>query len=532
MSAAFDAILAAVAANALLGRLASASIDLVIVTAIVALVAAFARIRSRRVIALLWLVALAKPVMSLAVGTPAPLLPIAAPPRSALSVPATQEFEIVREHVDDGAAVRSEERVIEAAAASTPGDDRATVAGRIALGAWLVGLAVMLGASLLDRIRLRRIIASSHEAGASVTAQYERLSRLFRPGRKPRVMVAPHLDSPALAGTFRPVILLPEWMVESKQVERMEWSLRHELSHWSSRDPLANLLAEVARALFFFHPAAWWAARRWKEAMEMACDQSVVVTRRDVKRYAAQLYQILTHVDSHPNKQARPALMSSLFATRTQIGRRIETLLRPNMCVGKPGTIAMVLISLFAATSFAVGTNVVPAPPSPPTPADVEVVAEAPVARDSDTTGRVIFQRTTDESDVHIEAQGPMSFKDYVDFEIRCMSPHSYFMLEEKTSKGKRMVRITGADDESVRYDYRVNDRKAEWNEDARRWLLKVLRDYWNADHCEVLEQRPAPRVAVEPIPHPIAEAVPTPVAEPAPRAVPEPASPPVPVTE
>src|SRR5262249_54467862 len=70
------------------------------------------------------------------------------------------------------------------------------------------------------------------------------------------------------------------------------------------------------------HPAAWWAGRQWEEAAEFACDRAIVASEADSLVYAEQLYGMLAEIRGRRGA----ALRSGLFATRTQIGRRVAAL--------------------------------------------------------------------------------------------------------------------------------------------------------------------------------------------------------------
>jgi len=135
--------------------------------------------------------------------------------------------------------------------------------------------------------------------------------------------VTDELDSPAMIGLLRPVILVPSWMAVEGDGSKLDWSLRHELTHCKRLDPAAILVRDLATILFYFHPAAWWAARRQTEAMEFACDRALINNDSDARHYAEQLYQILRSV----RRRRRVAVAGGLFATRTQVGKRIAALL-------------------------------------------------------------------------------------------------------------------------------------------------------------------------------------------------------------
>jgi beta-lactamase regulating signal transducer with metallopeptidase domain len=76
----------------------------------------------------------------------------------------------------------------------------------------------------------------------------------------PRVHVGDERMMPMVWGLFRPVLLLPA--VPHAGRRRLEAVLLHELAHVRRRDALTQLVAELARAVYWFNPLVWIAARQ------------------------------------------------------------------------------------------------------------------------------------------------------------------------------------------------------------------------------------------------------------------------------
>ena len=88
--------------------------------------------------------------------------------------------------------------------------------------------------------------------------------------------------TPVTVGWLRPVVILPgTWQRWS--AARLDAVLAHEQAHVRRRDPLVQWLALLNRAIFWFHPLAWWLERRLSALAEQACDEAVLAaatTRR------------------------------------------------------------------------------------------------------------------------------------------------------------------------------------------------------------------------------------------------------------
>ena len=130
--------------------------------------------------------------------------------------------------------------------------------------------------------------------------------------------------------------------------------LKHELMHFKQLDHLANFLRELAQSVFFFHPAAWWVGRKWEEATELACDRAIIASHDESHDYAEQLYQMLLVVRNR--RQMR--LSAGLFATRTQIGRRIAALLSAHISTPSRLSMAMAIAVLVALSILTLSVGV------------------------------------------------------------------------------------------------------------------------------------------------------------------------------
>jgi beta-lactamase regulating signal transducer with metallopeptidase domain len=344
----------------LLGRVTLTSLELaVLVLAVAALIGAL-RIRSPRVRALLWLVVLAKPLLGLVIG--APLAVVQVEP-SAIDFAAARERALMTQQLltDDmaGLAVRGDRPgatdsthgargadALAAGEASAPtahltepptararqsaADGRGFSSERVLLWLWLAGIAAFAALALIDRLCIHRMRRVSSDPPVSLARRCAELARAMGMRRAPELRVTGRLESPALVGLLRPCIFMPRWLAESGDAGRfgqIDWLLRHELMHWKMRDPLGLVVRRLAEVLFFFHPAVWWAGRKWEEAMELACDRALLASATDARHYAEELYRVLE--GQHARRRA--PLAAGLFATRTQIGRRIEALLADPM---------------------------------------------------------------------------------------------------------------------------------------------------------------------------------------------------------
>jgi len=223
--------------------------------------------------------------------------------------------------------------------------------GSLLIGLWLAGVIGFVGLTIHDRIRIRKLRFSATAPPDGLLQRFHALAKEMKLKLVPRLLISDALESPALVGLVRPVVLLPRWLAEESDSRRLDWLLRHELMHWKLKDPVALVVRRMAEILFYFHPAIWLAGRKWEEAMELACDRALLKTEPDARNYAEQLYRILENQHTR-----RRALCAGLFATRTQIGKRIAALLsNPFRSPAHLGIISLAGLLVVAVLSLAIG---------------------------------------------------------------------------------------------------------------------------------------------------------------------------------
>jgi len=71
-------------------------------------------------------------------------------------------------------------------------------------------------------------------------------------------MAAPDLPEPGVVGILRPVLLLPEGILDQLDQTQLDALLAHEFCHVRRRDNLTAAIHMVVQAIFWFHPLTWW----------------------------------------------------------------------------------------------------------------------------------------------------------------------------------------------------------------------------------------------------------------------------------
>jgi Zn-dependent protease with chaperone function len=113
-----------------------------------------------------------------------------------------------------------------------------------------------------------------------------------------QVYESPEVIVPVTAGAIRPVIVLPvTWKTWS--ADTLAAIIAHELAHVRRHDAMINFAGRLNRAIFWFHPLAWWLERRLAVTAEHACDEAGARAIGAPRRYAEILVEMADLVCRH-----------------------------------------------------------------------------------------------------------------------------------------------------------------------------------------------------------------------------------------
>src|SRR6185312_15867862 len=127
------------------------------------------------------------------------------------------------------------------------------------------------------------------------------------------------IDVPIVCGLMKPAILLPEssrewpaWQVDA--------AIRHERAHVRRKDLWANLAAQTACAVWWFHPLAWILFRCLRNDQEAACDDAILFSGFEPAAYAEALLAVA--------RSSTPKLLNGCaMTTQMNLKSRITRLL-------------------------------------------------------------------------------------------------------------------------------------------------------------------------------------------------------------
>jgi HEAT repeat protein/beta-lactamase regulating signal transducer with metallopeptidase domain len=156
---------------------------------------------------------------------------------------------------------------------------------------------------------------------------------------------------PVASGLLRPRVLLPQgaddWPLDLRRAV-----LLHELAHVQRHDCLTQAIAQVACALFWFHPGVWWAVSRLQIERERACDDRVLAARTRASDYADHLLDMVRSLRA----RRLSALGAVAFARPSSLEGRLLAVLDPvrdRRAVGRRVAVAAAFLAALLVLPFA-----------------------------------------------------------------------------------------------------------------------------------------------------------------------------------
>ena len=140
------------------------------------------------------------------------------------------------------------------------------------------------------------------------------------------------IAAPMTTGILSPCVLLPIAWRDWPQ-DTIRAVLAHENAHVARRDALVALLARVNRALFWFHPLAWWLERTLVVTAEHACDEAAARDLGQPRRYAEVLLHMAEAVRLHGQRVSWHTIGVDGSGL---LGTRIDRLLRGDALMQMP----------------------------------------------------------------------------------------------------------------------------------------------------------------------------------------------------
>jgi len=251
--------------------------------------------------------------------------------------------------------------------AAIPESDSALVSPRsipwnaIVLALWAAGALVFFVRFVIGMVSAARLARrSTPDTNSGWSRELSDLGRSLGLSRRVDLRRCDEKTTPMTLGAFRPVILLPRgaaaWPLLQKRLV-----LLHELAHIRRWDCLTQIPAQIACAIFWFHPLVWFASRRLYVERERACDDAVLDAGVRASDYAQTLLETARGLAPLPAGLAAAAAL----ARSPLIEGRLRAILDPRQGRRPAGLAGGALIAGVVAVLTVPLVALRPAPPSP-----------------------------------------------------------------------------------------------------------------------------------------------------------------------
>jgi len=228
---------------------------------------------------------------------------------------------------------------------ATPGRFMLEQAGLLV---WLLGVLAVASLLFREAVRLARVaFGSSTVRQTSWRTLTREVSNALRLTRRVRLMRNPNASVLGTWGTLRPRVLIPR---ESKtwSNERMRVVLGHELAHVKRNDWLVQVIAETARAIYWFNPLFWIACTQLRRESEHACDDTAMRLGSslgiDGPTYAGHVLDLARTL----KHSGQPGTAALAMASPSNLERRLVAMLNPSLNRRATGIRTSVIVVLLA----------------------------------------------------------------------------------------------------------------------------------------------------------------------------------------
>lgn len=216
---------------------------------------------------------------------------------------------------------------------------------------WLAGVALFM---LLMVIRITELAKwnKKREIPDWYSSILHRAAELLKLTSLPSIVFSDEIETPAVYGLFRPVLVLPREFAESLSRKDLFYMTLHELSHLKRKDLWTHAFAVLLQCLYWINPLMLLVQAKLRHTREICCDLTVSralkgSNKHYTKTLVAAAKRLLT-------RKTAPALgLLGVFEDPHQIINRIKWLekkmtdIKPLTTISVVGIAALFIIFVF-----------------------------------------------------------------------------------------------------------------------------------------------------------------------------------------
>ncbi len=166
------------------------------------------------------------------------------------------------------------------------------------------------------------------------------------------LVVQNHIPTAALIGIFKPKILITRDF-EQSDIQHIEYSLIHELSHYKRRDAAINFFILLIRCIHWFNPVLWFLFKKLRRDTEIATDEKTMLYLKPAEHKAYGMVLINTMSSGFGTMSGVLSIANNAYDIKKRI-KAIAKFKKPNFVQHISGFFTLVLIAVICLTSAAI----------------------------------------------------------------------------------------------------------------------------------------------------------------------------------
>jgi len=144
-------------------------------------------------------------------------------------------------------------------------------------GIWLLGFLITLSIYIKRYLYFRRLIRnSSHLQNERCRAVLAHWRKTLKVKRHVKLVCSRQCLSPFTMGVLKPVIYLPQSLLETDDIELLNSVISHEVAHIKHYDDLWIKFQNLIQSIYFFYPVVWYVNSKIHLARECLRDTQVI----------------------------------------------------------------------------------------------------------------------------------------------------------------------------------------------------------------------------------------------------------------
>ena len=172
----------------------------------------------------------------------------------------------------------------------------------------------------------------------------------------PPIAVSPELASPVAVGLIRPLVILPEGLIENLSPSALGDVLVHEAAHILRHDPLVGLIQRLAETFYWPHPLVHLLNRRLARAREEICDNHVL-KEGDACAFARTLLALAERGPSTRRLVGSLPLLNARWKLEDRVAGLLDPRRKPMTRTSK-ANLAMIALSMLAIGAALAGVRI------------------------------------------------------------------------------------------------------------------------------------------------------------------------------